>query len=93
MKRYLPRPTISMLLTILITVALLIMSYDLWIIKNYTLQFDAKASNASEFQVFYTTRSSQIFSPEQTVTGKLTAGQQSVSITIPSTHTAGSIWK
>ena len=84
MKRYLPRPTISMLLTILITVAFLIMSYDLWIIKNYTLQFNAKAANASEFQVFYTTRSSQIFSPEQTVTGKLTAGQQSVSITIPS---------
>ena len=84
MKRYLPRPTISMLLTILITVAFLIMSYDLWIIKNYTLQFNAKAANASEFQVFYTTRSSQIFSPEQTVTGKLTTGQQSVSITIPS---------
>ena len=84
MKRYLPRPSVSMLLTILISVALLIISNDLWIVKSYTLQFDANSAKECGFQVFYTTRSAQIFSPEHVVEGKLAAGHQRVSVTIPS---------
>lgn len=74
MKRYFPRPSKSMIIVLIITAVLLNLSSDLWNIKNFTLQFNATSTQDTEYQLFYTSRSSQLFSKERSIEGKIASG-------------------
>ena len=82
MKRYFPRPNKTIIIVLIITAILLNLSSHFWNIKNFTLHFTATSAKKVDYEVLYTTHSSQLFNTASHINGTINAGTSQQDITI-----------
>ncbi len=82
MKRYFPRPNKTIIIVLIITAILLNLSSNFWNIKNFTLHFTATSAKKVDYEVLYTTHSSQLFNTASHINGTINAGTSQQDITI-----------
>lgn len=82
MKRYFPRPNKTIIIVLIITAILLNLSSNFWNIKNFTLHFTATSAKKVDYEVLYTTHSSQLLNTASHINGTINAGTSQQDITI-----------